>query len=63
MKEQMKGVSGDVDQEEKCQGIKWLKERGRKKGRGDGGGRRARMAVVIVFDVVLDKRESLEILV
>ena len=28
-----------------------------------GGGRRARTAVVIVFDVVLDKRESLEILV
>lgn len=47
----MKGVFGDVDQEEKCQRRKLLKERGRMGGRG------GRTAVVIVFDVVLDKRE------
>lgn len=46
----MKGVFGDVDQEEKCQRRKLLKERGRI-------GRGGRTAVVIVFDVVLDKRE------
>lgn len=53
----MKGVFGDVDQEEKCQRRKLLKERGRI-GRGAG-----RLLLLCLMYCLTRERESLEILV